>query len=143
MVEVRFTVPIADIPDEHKAEAERNAQEAFVLTLLRRGDISAGRTAEILGIDRWQLGDLMSLHGISPFDETLTREDLEREERGLDSRIHARSRLGRFESIADLRRDGGRRFQERQRRNRVDLVRCRIAGRPDCSDQPEDSLNSL
>jgi predicted HTH domain antitoxin len=78
-IEIKFTLRINDIPEAHRAEAERKAQEAFVLALLRQGDISAGRTAELLGIDRWQLDELMSAHGISPFDETMTREELERE----------------------------------------------------------------
>ncbi len=77
--EVKFTVPIGGVPEAHRAEAERKAQEAFVLALLRQGDISAGRTAELLGIDRWQLDELMWMHRISPFDETMTVEDLERE----------------------------------------------------------------
>ena len=42
-------------------------------------EISAGRAAELLGVDRWQLGELMSAHGVSPFDETMTREELEQE----------------------------------------------------------------
>ena len=78
-IELKFAFPLADVPAKHRAAAERKAQEAFVLSLLKQGDISAGRAAELLGVDRWQLSDLMSVHGISPFDETLTREDLERE----------------------------------------------------------------
>jgi len=77
-IEVNFAVPITEVP-EHQQDALRKAQEAFVLTLLRHGDISAGRAAELLAIDRWQLSDLMSQHGISPLDESITREELERE----------------------------------------------------------------
>lgn len=78
-IEVSFAVPIAEVPEEHRAAAERKAHEAFVMELLRQGDISAGRAAEVLDIDRWQLSDLMSWYGISPFDETMTREDLKQE----------------------------------------------------------------
>jgi predicted HTH domain antitoxin len=78
-IEVKFTVPIGGICEEHRAEAERKAREAFVMELLRQHDISAGRAAELLGIDRWTLSELMSLHRISPFDDTMTREELERE----------------------------------------------------------------
>ena len=78
-IEVRFAVPVDSVPEEHRAEAERKAREAFVLALLRQGDISAGRAAEILSIDRWRLADLMSAHGISPFDNSMTREGLEQE----------------------------------------------------------------
>jgi predicted HTH domain antitoxin len=79
VIEIRLTMPIGEVSDEHKAQAERYARQAYVLSLLRQGDVSAGRAAELLGINRWQLADLMSAHGISPFDETITREDLERE----------------------------------------------------------------
>ncbi len=44
-VEIRFTLPLDGILLEHKADAERKAREAFVLELLRQGDISAGRAA--------------------------------------------------------------------------------------------------
>jgi len=76
---VRFEIPVSDVPEIQRAEAERRAQEAYVLSLLRRGNIRAGRAAEILALDRWQLGDLMAAHGISPFDATMPREDLKRE----------------------------------------------------------------
>jgi predicted HTH domain antitoxin len=75
-IEVSFSIPIAEVLAEHRAEAERKAREAFVLTLLQQGDISAGRTAELLGVNRWQLSDLMSTYGISPFDDTVTQEEL-------------------------------------------------------------------
>ncbi len=78
-IEFRFAFPLAELPATHRAAAERKAQEAFVLSLLKQGDISAGRAAELLNVDRWSLSDLMSAHGISPFDETVTLEDLERE----------------------------------------------------------------
>lgn len=78
-IELKFACPLSDVPAKHRAAAERKAQEAFVLSLLKQGDISAGRAAELLKVDRWHLSDLMSAHGISPFDETVTREDLERE----------------------------------------------------------------
>jgi predicted HTH domain antitoxin len=78
-IEVTFTVPVAEVPEPHRAEAERMARQAYVLALLQQGDISAGRTAELLSVNHWQLGEIMSSHGISPFDNSLIREDLERE----------------------------------------------------------------
>ena len=77
--EIKFTVTIPEIPEAHRLEAEQKAREAFVMSLLRQGDISAGRAARLLGIDRWQLSDLMDVYRISPFDDTMTREELERE----------------------------------------------------------------
>ena len=76
--EVKFTVVIPEIPEAHRLEAEGKAREAYVMTLLRHGDISAGRAAKLLGLDRWQLSDLMDVYDISPFP-TQTREELERE----------------------------------------------------------------
>lgn len=78
-IEFRFMLPINDLPPAHLSKAERKAQEAFILSLLKQGDVSAGRAAELLGVDRWHLSELMSAHGISPFDESVTREELERE----------------------------------------------------------------
>ena len=78
-VEFSFTLPISEIPAPHRDAAERKAREAFILSLLKQGDLSAGRAAELLGVDRWRLSELMSAYGISPFDETLTSEGLERE----------------------------------------------------------------
>lgn len=77
-IDFKFKVPIREIPEIHRQEAERLAREAYVMTLLRHGDISAGRAAALLGIDRWQLSDLMDAYYISPF-APLTREELERE----------------------------------------------------------------
>jgi len=48
------------------------------MELLRHHDISAGRAAKLLGIDRWQLSYLMDVYDISPFPDH-TREELERE----------------------------------------------------------------
>jgi DNA-binding NtrC family response regulator len=73
---LEFSIPMNVVPEEHRQEAERKAREAFVMSLLRQGDISAGRAAEELGIDRWTLGELMSAYDISPFDEHLTPAEL-------------------------------------------------------------------
>ena len=74
-VQFTFTLPIDERFLQHKSDAERKAKEAFVLELLRHGDISAGRAAKLLHISRWDLSDLMSEAGISPFAE-LTAEEL-------------------------------------------------------------------
>ncbi len=77
-VQFTFTLPIDESFLQHKTDAERKAKEAFVLELLRHGDISAGRAAKLLDISRWDLSDLMSAAGISPFAE-LSVEDLNAE----------------------------------------------------------------
>ena len=77
-VQFTFTLPIDESFLQHKTYAERKAKEAFVLELLRHGDISAGRAAKLLNISRWDLSDLMAAAGISPFSE-LTDEALDAE----------------------------------------------------------------
>jgi predicted HTH domain antitoxin len=67
IIRMGSSLPVSSIPEEHWSMAERKAREAFVMTLLREGDISAGRAAELLAIDRWTLSQLMYEHGISPF----------------------------------------------------------------------------
>ncbi|MDE0009750.1 MAG: UPF0175 family protein [Candidatus Poribacteria bacterium] len=75
-IQFKFTLPIAESFLQHKTDAERKAKEAFVLELLRHGDISAGRAAKLLDISRWDLSELMSAAGLSPFAE-LTPEALD------------------------------------------------------------------
>ena len=78
-VEVRFTLPLDEVLLKHKVDAEHKAREAFVLELLRQGDISAGRAARLLNISRWDLSELMYEAGISPFDDSITAETLDAE----------------------------------------------------------------
>ena len=73
-VQFTFTLPIDESFLQHRSNAERKAKEAFVLELLRHGDISAGRAAKLLDISRWDLSDLMSEAGISPFAEVTAEE---------------------------------------------------------------------
>ncbi len=78
-LEVRFTLPLDEVLLKHKTDAEHKAKEAFVLELLRQGDISAGRAARLLNISWWDLSDLMYEAGISPFNDSLTTEALDAE----------------------------------------------------------------
>ena len=73
-VEVQFTLPIDETLLHHKTDAEYKAKEAFVLEILRQGDISAGKAAKLLNISRWDLSELMSAAGISPFAEQTAEE---------------------------------------------------------------------
>ena len=75
-LEVQFHLPIENISKKHQTEATKKAKAAFVLELLRQGDISAGKAAELLNVSRWKLSELMAEAGISPFDDSLTSEDL-------------------------------------------------------------------
>ena len=75
-LKMQFHLPIENISQKHQTEATKKAKAAFVLELLRQGDISAGKAAELLNISRWKLSELMAEAGISPFDDSLTAEDL-------------------------------------------------------------------
>ncbi|MBE9115153.1 UPF0175 family protein [Lusitaniella coriacea LEGE 07157] len=69
---------VRDIPKAHQQEAESKSKEAYIMTLLRHGDISTGKAAKILGIHRVDLLDLMGEYDISVFPD-YTREELENE----------------------------------------------------------------
>ena len=78
-LKMQFHLPIENISKKHLTEATKKANAAFVLELLRQGDISAGKAAELLNISRWELSELMAEAGISPFDDSLTAETLQSE----------------------------------------------------------------
>jgi predicted HTH domain antitoxin len=78
-IEVKFVVPLNEIPEKHRIAAQRQAHKAFVMELLRQGDISAGRAARLLNLNRSQLSKLMYEYNISPFDDTMTLEELQQE----------------------------------------------------------------
>ena len=75
-LKMQFHLPIENISKKHQTAETKKAKAAFVLELLRQGAISAGRAAQLLNISRWELSDLMAEAGISPFDDSLTSEDL-------------------------------------------------------------------
>lgn len=78
-LKMQFHLPIENISKKHQTEATKKAKAAFVLELLRQGDISAGKAAELLNVSRWKLSELMSDAGISAFDESQTAETLQAE----------------------------------------------------------------
>lgn len=55
-----------ELPKNVKTLGELNqqAKEAFVLDLLRQKEISQGRAAELLKVDRWKLAELMQQHQV-------------------------------------------------------------------------------
>ena len=71
-----------ELPDEvaaqlHEAEMAAKAKEALVMELLREHHISQGKAAEILGISRHDLFDLMTKYQVPVID--LTAEELDAE----------------------------------------------------------------
>lgn len=53
---------------QFKDQAEAEMAEAAVLDLVRRGVISSGKAAELLGVSRWAMPDIMNRHKIPAFD---------------------------------------------------------------------------
>ena len=78
-VDVHFSFPMGKVPQKHLKQALKKAKAAYILELLQQGDISAGRAAELLDVSRWDLSALMGACGVSPFDETMTSEELQAE----------------------------------------------------------------
>lgn len=69
----------ADLPEEslQKKEVLKKIKEAVVLELLREGEISQGKAAELLEINRWDLFDLMAKYSIPAIN--MTEEELKEE----------------------------------------------------------------
>jgi len=76
------TIEIA-IPEEliellgSQEEAEKKAKEAFTLDLVRRGKISKGKAAELLGKSLWDLPEFLAEYQIPWFN--YSKEDLEKD----------------------------------------------------------------
>ncbi|MBI4378673.1 MAG: UPF0175 family protein [Nitrospinae bacterium] len=72
-----------EIPDEiinllgSEEEAVKEAKEALVLDLVRRGKVSKGKAAELVGISLWDLPDLLAKYRIPWFD--YSKEDMQRD----------------------------------------------------------------
>lgn len=71
-----------ELPDElfaqlREEEIEGKAKEALVMELLREHRLSQGKAAELLGLDRHELFDLMAKYRVPVID--LTPEELKSE----------------------------------------------------------------
>lgn len=69
----------SDLPEEslQKKEVLKKIKEAVVLELLREGEISQGKAAELLEINRWDLFDLLAKYNIPAIN--MTEEELKEE----------------------------------------------------------------
>lgn len=71
------------IPDEminllgSEEQASKEAKEALVLDLVRRGKVSRAKAAELMGISLWDLPELLHKYRIPWFD--YTQEDLQKD----------------------------------------------------------------
>jgi predicted HTH domain antitoxin len=76
---IEFTLPVYSLTDTIQQEAEARAREAYIMTLLKYGEISSGRASQLLGIARLEIIELMTKYDISPFDDTMTLEEFQDE----------------------------------------------------------------
>lgn len=72
MTKVEFTIPIHSVTDTIR-------KEAYVMTLLKHGEISSGKTSQLLGISRLDVIELMSKYDISLFDDSMSLEEFQSE----------------------------------------------------------------
>lgn len=79
MTKVEFTLPIDTITDTIRQEAENKAKEAYIMTLLKHGEISTGKAGQLLGISRLDVIELMSKYEISIFDDSMSLEEFQAE----------------------------------------------------------------
>jgi predicted HTH domain antitoxin len=71
IIEISIPEEIIDLLGSEDA-ARKGAHEAFVFDLVRRGTISKGKAAELLGISLWELPELIAQYQI-PWFTTVQR----------------------------------------------------------------------
>jgi predicted HTH domain antitoxin len=76
-VDVKFELPDKVAPNLRDEDLSAKAKEALTMELLREHEISQGTAAELLGIDRHELFDLMTKYRIPVID--MTPEELAEE----------------------------------------------------------------
>ena len=64
---------------EVREKALQKAKEGYVMALLEVGEISSGRAAQILGVNRFEMIEMMNKWGISIFDDSQDLEELRQE----------------------------------------------------------------
>jgi len=76
IIEIVIPDEIIDLLGSEK-EAKKEAKEAFVLDLVRRGKVSKGKAAELIGINLWDLPEFLAKYRIPWFD--YSKEDLQKD----------------------------------------------------------------
>ena len=76
-ITVQFDLPI-NISKSLHSQAEEHAKIAYIMTLLKHGEISSGVAGKLLGISRLEMIELMGQSGIPLFPDQ-SREELEQE----------------------------------------------------------------
>jgi hypothetical protein len=73
-VDVRFELPDEVAPNLRDEDLAAKAKEALTMALLREHELSQGTAAEVLGIDRHALFELMTKYRVPVID--MTAEEL-------------------------------------------------------------------
>lgn len=76
-ITIHFDIPI-NISESLHSEAEEQAKIAYIMTLLKHGEISSGVAGKLLEISRLEFLELMGKYGIPVFPDQ-NREELEQE----------------------------------------------------------------
>lgn len=76
-ITVQFDLPI-NISESLHSQAEEQAKIAYIMTLLKHGEISSGVAGKLLGISRLEMIELMGQYSIPIFPDQ-SREELEQE----------------------------------------------------------------
>jgi predicted DNA-binding protein (UPF0251 family) len=76
-VDVRFELPDEVAPNLRDEDLAAKAKEALTMELLREHELSQGKAAEVLGIDRHALFELMTKYRVPVID--MTPEELAEE----------------------------------------------------------------
>ena len=63
--------------DRFKEDADVVLLEGALFDLVRRGVISGGKAAELLGVSRWNLPDMLARHDVDTID--YSKDELDRE----------------------------------------------------------------
>jgi len=89
--EVRFTLPpeVAAQYGDADEEVATHLRELAVVDLVRRGEISSGYGAQVLGLPLSDFMRVLSRHDVSPFDDS--EEGLDAERRTLEKLARERS----------------------------------------------------
>ena len=76
-VEVEFPEELWKLAGIPAKKASAKLKEIFVVELVRQGKLSQGRAAEILGLDRWEIMDVLATYDVPT--TSLTEAELDRD----------------------------------------------------------------
>lgn len=70
-IQIDYPEELLDPTDQTAASLERLAREALLVRLYDLGKLSSGKAAELLGISRREVLDLLGTYNVSEFDDTM------------------------------------------------------------------------